>query len=231
MLKLFVFLVSAVSMTAFAQSETSKQMFFETPEACVSAKDGEFAIYLPHFIGNLSRWSKTDLVVDHNKTFCAEEWSLDDNLVKGWRIVRWPQNNSYFRRNDKLGDGRCGNSVRRLWEVPEQEISTPPPSPVPMPEPEVVLPPAQPSVELNDLPPAYWPETRHYVQVILDYEKRRKFPIPCWPREKGWYGTGIPILSCAAIAAGIVLPLVGGAEAVATVGHKIVPIGGVISPP
>lgn len=135
--KMSVVMVIAGLMSAFGQSETSKPMFFETPEACMSAKEGEFTIYLPHFTDNLAKWQKMVQlgqaeVVSDGKVRCAEEWSMDDKLVKGWRIVRWSDNNKFFRATDgRKADGRCGNTVRRLWEVPEPEQPAPPPPSAP----------------------------------------------------------------------------------------------------
>lgn len=142
--KMLVVMFSAMTMSAFGQMESGKPMFFSTPEACMSATEGGFTIYAPHFTDSLSRWLKTELVSNHGKTFCAEEWSLDDKLVKGWRIVRWPKDNPYFKRGHLTADGRCGNTVRRLWEVPESSPSAPP---------VIVEEPPVPSTPIPNRPP------------------------------------------------------------------------------
>lgn len=122
----------------------------------------------------------------------------------------------------------------------------PPPTPEPTPEPappaeEVVLPPAQPPVELNELPPPPdWPETGQY-QVTLTWDKKGR---PLWTklpvihcvyaytvgiRDWSKWGTAEKIGFCPAEAflAWWLWPVSGPA---ATVGHKIVPVLGVITP-
>jgi hypothetical protein len=129
----------------------------------------------------------------------------------------------------------CVNMAHCDWCFPDFPASTileePPPTPAPMPVVELLTyEPAEPAVQLNELPPAL---ERPVAPIPIAFvpDKEHKFPIPCWPREKGWYGTGIPILSCVAIAAGIGLPFIGGHAATAVaVGSKVVPPGGVISP-
>ncbi len=118
-------LVNASSMVA-QQPETGKPMFFDTAEACLAA--GEFTVYQPKFRNKLTWWEeavdlkKAVVVKDHGKKLCAEEFTAD-----GWKIIRWPDNNSYFRHTDgRLADGRCGNEVRRIWEIPPPAPPAPP---------------------------------------------------------------------------------------------------------
>ncbi len=62
---------------------------------------------------------KAELVENHGKVYCADEFT-----VVGWRIIQWPENNPYYTSDGKIADGRCGNEVRHIWEVP-------PPAPPP----------------------------------------------------------------------------------------------------
>jgi hypothetical protein len=66
---------------------------------------------------------------------------------------------------------------------------------------ELTLTPAPAEVALTALPAAL-PLPVAPNPVVFEPEKRHKFPIPCFPREKGWYGIGIPVVSCAALVFG-----------------------------
>ena len=87
-------------------------------------------------------------------------------------------------------------------ELPKPFVpSAPPPVEAPPPTPAVMLLPPPEPVALNDLPPAPAPWQQPEISVELLWEIGRKFPIPCYPRERGWYGTGLPIAECAAVGA------------------------------
>lgn len=187
-----VLMVTAMMMPAFGQTESGKPMFFETPEACVSAKEGEFAIYAPHFTDNLAKWTKLAEIgkaeiVSDDKNRCAEEWSMDDKFAKGWRIVRWPENNKFFRTSDgRLADGRCGNSVRRIWEVPEPPPVVEQPAPPPPPSAPV---PSRPPRERRERPEPPAPPAEKpcptCVGIGFSYEpegiKKNSPDIEAWP--------------------------------------------------
>ena len=114
-----------------AQTSTGK-VFFATPEACLAAPlDNSSIVYQPSFNNLLGWWTEkwelgtAQKVEGHNKTFCAEE-----QTVEGKQIIRWPKNNPFFTAGSRKADGRCGNEVYRLWEVSE-----------PVFQPVVVVPP------------------------------------------------------------------------------------------
>lgn len=66
---------------------------------------------------------------------------------------------------------------------------------------ELKLTPAPAEVALVALPPALSMPVAP-TPVVFQPEKRHKFPIPCFPREKGWYGIGLPVVSCAGLVFG-----------------------------
>ncbi len=135
-----LFLSSAVSI-AFGQ-ESGKITFFATPDACVTAPLEKVNEYQPVFSDGLLAWEKlrraelVQLVQNHGKRYCAEEWSMEAGIA-GWHIIMWPLNNPYFKNptNGQIADARCGNKVRRIWEVPPPSPPPPPPLVVEAPPP------------------------------------------------------------------------------------------------
>ena len=216
-------------------AETGKTRFTTMADCKSAVESGEFSNYIPSFLNRHREPAVGEEVRSLEERACVEM-----DIVGGKGFVPQASGEKFIfstatglpvRRYD------CGNGVYSLEYIPVPPPPPPPPAPAPVPEPEppaeeVTLPPAQPPVELNELPPPPdWPEFGQY-QVTLTWDKGRKFPIPCWPREKGWYGTGIPIASCIGIGLGIGLPFIGGGHAaIVAIGHKIVPVLGVISPP
>lgn len=69
--------------------------------------------------------------------------------------------------------------------------------------PEIHLEARAQKVLLIDFPEAETGLIPQAVLVVIDWPKGHKFPIPCFPREKGWYGIGLPVLECAGIIGGI----------------------------
>jgi|GEM_PF-4417992 len=231
--KMLLLVISAAGMTAFGQSEPSKTRFVSMADCKSAVESGEFTNYSPSFMNRHREPAQGEEIRPLEERACVEM-----DIVGGRAFVPQPAGEKFvFTGNQPVVRYDCGNGVYSIEYIPIPPPPSPPaPAPVPPAppaEPEVTLPPAEPPVEIEDLPPAPdWPEARQF-QVVLTWDKGRKFPIPCWPREKGWYGTGIPIISCAAIVTGVVLPFMGGADAVAAIAHKIGrwPIGGVLPPP
>lgn len=268
--KLLMFCFCAATI-AFGQ-ESGKITFFKSGEDCVKAPAEKVNIYQPVFVDHLAAWQKLvasgkATLVQDGKTYCVEEWSVEGK-VAGKHIIRWPANNPYFKGEDgKIADGRCGNRVYQIWEVPPLPTPAPPPpeAVVTPPPPEAPAPPPPPTPVIKtyycftggdeqsgftgsaaggegrwmfegkevggekfkppaNLGPGNYTATFEVVangevvktcprtwQIsipvevtfeIPDFPRGHKFPIPCFPRERGWYGIGLPIAECAVIAAG-----------------------------
>ncbi len=145
---LAAFLVLFSAGQGVAQTSAGTTVFFPTPETCLSAGPNA-PVYQPQYFEKLGWWREAIAlgearhIVD-SKVRCAEEWT-----VVGWRIVRWSAGLGYFRHRDgRKADPKCGNVVRRLWEVPEAPMPavapTSVPDPPPPPPPAPIAKPATP---------------------------------------------------------------------------------------
>lgn len=161
MIKKLLLLALMLSVVSIAFGQEIGKPFFATPDACVSAKPGTFTEYAPFFTDNLAKWVKMKnegqaTLVQDGKTYCAEEWTLEGG-VGAYRIIRWPDGLGPLRSaTGKMADPRCGNGVRRLWEVP------PPPAPPSVASSPPQSPPPQQQVVQGPpacLPPGGSPET------------------------------------------------------------------------
>ena len=196
-----------VASMAFGQ-DSGKTTFFASMDACLRAADEDVNEYQPVFTDNLAKWQqlvqngKAQLVSDgDNNTYCVIEWSMEGK-VAGKHIIRWPANNPYFKGDDgKIADGRCGNTVYEMREIPPTPTPPAPPQ-ITCNCPPIQLPTPPPDILLSAVPPPLQlPPEEHYSYIIV-VDKGHKFPIPCIPREKGWYGIGLPIVECAALGFG-----------------------------
>lgn len=122
-------------------------------------------------------------------------------------------------RPDGLNRLKGMNRIKAVPSAPAPAASAPAPDVV------ALTFTAEPAVELDDLPPAPAPPAPP-APIQFEPDKGRKFPIPCFPRERTKFGIIMPLAECAGIGLGIGLPLSGGAA----VGTKFVPVWGVISP-
>lgn len=222
-------------------AETGKTRF-ATMAACVSAvESGEFSNYTPSFLNR-----HREPAVGEEIRALEERACVEMDIVGGKGFVPQAAGEKFiFSGSSVMVRYDCGNKVYSLEYVP---VPPPPPPPAPEPppppppaEPEVTLPPAEPPVELNELPPPPdWPETGQY-QVTLTWDKKGR---PLWTklpvihcvyaytvgiRDWSKWGTAEKIGFCPAEAflAWWLWPVSGPA---ATVGHKIVPVLGVITP-
>ncbi len=200
--KALLLLLFSVTMSAFGQTAGALDRF-STMEACVAAvNSGNFQYYQPSYLS-----AHREPVAGEEIRGLEERACVDLHIVGGRGFVPQAKGTQYiFRGGQIVARYDCGNDAREIQYVPEVVVSeTPPPPPAQL---EFKFPPHQ-STELVELDAStatakeLGPALSY--EVVLEYleKKGHKFPIPCFPREKGWYGTGLPILECAAIGAGL----------------------------